>query len=292
MSKKNLFLLLLILGTAFWGISFTFVKTGISVTSPFIFLFYKFLTAAVAVALWFYRQIRLITFNTIRIGTLISIPLLAATILQTISLRYTPIGNAAFITGFEMVLVPVLKFFIYKKPVKLNNWIACLLAVTGLFIISAADQLRISYGDLLALACSFGFALYVLQVAHVSNEEHPIPAVIVLMLVCAVGCGLMALFDGDVNWVPADRDFWQAVLFAALPATAFMYSVQNAAQRYLPEEKIALVYLCEPVFATVAGVIFLHEALTERIIFGGGFIIAAMVISELRLNWLKRLRRS
>jgi drug/metabolite transporter (DMT)-like permease len=63
----------------------------------------------------------------------------------------------------------------------------------------------------------------------------------------------MALFDGSPNWVPQSQDFWIGVLFAGLPATAYMYAVQNIAQRHLSEEKVALTYLFEPLFATLTG---------------------------------------
>lgn len=56
MPKKQLFLALLVLGTAFWGVSYTVVKAGVGYADPFSFLVYKFVVAAGAVALLFPRQ--------------------------------------------------------------------------------------------------------------------------------------------------------------------------------------------------------------------------------------------
>ena len=50
MEKRNLFLILLILGTAFWGISFSVTKLAIGQYQPVLFLFYRFLLSQ-----WFYR---------------------------------------------------------------------------------------------------------------------------------------------------------------------------------------------------------------------------------------------
>ncbi|WP_460544964.1 DMT family transporter [Echinicola sediminis] len=288
MQKKHLYLFLLILGTAFWGISFTFVKLGVGNGSPFVFLSYKFFISAVSLALIFFNQLKYITKNTFRISLLIGTPLLFGTILQTIGLKHTTVSNAAFITGLDVLLIPILKFLVYKKKVAFKIWIACALALTGLYIIVIKDGLAFNIGDLWIIVCAFGFAFYVLQVGKFSKEAKPMPSVILLMLFCAAGCFIFALFDSNSVWLPSTNDFWNGVLFAALPATAYMYGVQNVGQRYLGEEKVAMTYLLEPVFATVAGVAILNEKFSNELFLGGLLIIFAMVITEVNVRKLIR----
>lgn len=97
MQKRHVYLFLLILGTAFWGVSFTFVKVGIGNGSPFVFLFYKFIIATICLATVFFKRLKYITKNTLKISVLIGVPLLAGTILQTIGLKFTTVSNSAFI---------------------------------------------------------------------------------------------------------------------------------------------------------------------------------------------------
>lgn len=158
----------------------------------------------------------------------------------------------------------------------------------GLYIIVVKDGLSLNIGDLWILACALGFAFYVLQVGKFSTEEKPIPSVILLMLFCALGCLAFALFDERVIWLPDNSDFWIGVFFVAIPATAYMYAVQNVGQRYLGEEKVALTYLFEPVFATMAGSILLNEKFSLEILIGGSLILTAMIISE--FNFKKALQ--
>ncbi|QJW90664.1 DMT family transporter [Spirosoma taeanense] len=289
MQKRHLYLFLLILGTAFWGISFTFVKVGVGNGSPFVFLFYKFVIATACLAAVFFNQLKYITKNTLKISVLIGVPLLAGTILQTIGLKYTTVSNSAFITGLDVLLIPILKFLVYKKKVESKIWVACFLALLGLYIIVVKDGLSLNVGDLWIIACAFGFAFYVLQVGKFSNEKNPMPAVILLMLFCAVGCLIFAQFDSNAIWFPKTDGFWSGVLFAAIPATAYMYAVQNAGQRHLGEEKVALTYLFEPVFATIAGIFILNEKFTKEIFFGGLLIVSAMCIAE--INFKKVLKK-
>ncbi|WP_437918696.1 DMT family transporter [Sphingobacterium sp. LRF_L2] len=289
MEKKRFYLILLIIGTAFWGISFSFVKVGIGSSSPFVFLTYKFLLAGLCLMLIFHKKLKYISISTLKISIFIGSPLLLGTILQTIGLKYTTVSNSAFITGLDVLLIPILKFLVYKRKVEPKIWIACGIALVGLFLIALQDSLSLNIGDIWTIACAFGFALYVLQVGRFSNEKNPIPAVIMLMLFCGIGCFLCAIFDNSSVWVPTSLDFWKGILFAAIPATAYMYTVQNIGQRYIAEEKVALTYLCEPIFATTAGFLLLNEELTIRTITGGLLIIFGMLIAE--LNFKKRRKR-
>lgn len=105
-----------------------------------------------------------------------------------------------------------------------------------------------------------------------------------MLFFCAFGCLIFALFDTNSTWFPETDGFWTGVFFTAIPATAFMYAVQNVAQRYLGEEKVALTYLFELVFATIAGVFILGENFTSQILIGGMLIMSAMFISEVNFK--------
>lgn len=131
------------------------------------------------------------------------------------------------------------------------------------------------------MGCALFFACYVLTVGWHSHEQDAMLTVVVSMSVCAFGRLFAGLSDTRAIWAPSDSAFWEGVLFAALFATAFMYAIQSEAQKYLEEEKVALTYLCEPIFAAIAGVVLLGEILSFRTIFGAGLILLALLIAEL-----------
>ncbi|KAA5537938.1 EamA family transporter [Paenimyroides baculatum] len=78
--------------------------------APHIFLFYKFLIAFVVLSTVFFNHLKNISKKTVKIGFLIGIPLLAGNFLQSIGLKYTTVSNSAFITGMDVLLIPILKF--------------------------------------------------------------------------------------------------------------------------------------------------------------------------------------
>jgi drug/metabolite transporter (DMT)-like permease len=80
--------------------------------------------------------------------------------------------------------------------------------------------------------------------------------------------------------IPVTAPIWKAILFTALLSTAFVYAVQNYAQQYLSEERTALLFLLEPVFACLAAWYYLDEQPTLRSLAGGLLILLAVVLSE------------
>ncbi|WP_111493742.1 DMT family transporter [Marinobacter bohaiensis] len=287
MQKKHLFFLLLILGTAFWGVSFAYVKAGVADGSPFVFLTYKFALAALALAVLFAKRFRRLDWNTIFAGTLIGLPLLFGNVFQTIGLQHTSVTNTAFITGLDVLLIPFFKWSFFRKPVKGRIWVSCSVALLGLYLIVAKHGLNLNAGDIWVMACAVFFASYVMTVGCFAHRFDAMLTVIVAMTVCSLGSGLGAIFDEQAIWIPSEMQFWKGVLITGLLGTAYMYGIQSSAQKYIEEEKVALTYLCEPIFAAVAGVIMLGESLNARTIFGGLLILVALLIAELDLKCLR-----
>lgn len=284
MPKARLFLLLLVLGTAFWGISFSLVKAGVEQGSPFVFLTYKFALAAGVLAIIFAGRMRKLNRQALFAGIAMGVPLLFGNVFQTIGLQQTSVTNSAFITGLDVLLIPLFKWGIFHKPVRGRIWLCCLIALGGLYLIVGQNGLSLNVGDVWTMACAVFFASYVLTVGYFANRHDAMQSVIVALAICSLGCLIGGVFDARADWVPTASEFWQGIVFASLFATAFMYAVQSAAQRVLPEEKVALTYLCEPVFAAAAGVVLLGEVLTLQTIFGAGLILFALVLAEVNLT--------
>lgn len=284
MPVRQIYLCLLILGTAFWGISFTFTKVGVADGSPFVFLGYKFAIAALVLCAIFFRRLKRINQETLLVGLAIGLPLCLGNIFQTIGLQHTSITNTAFITGLDVLLIPVFKWALFRKRVEPRIWVCCAVALLGLYLIVARAGLTLNPGDIWIMCCAVFFASYVLTVGFFSNKYDSMLTVIIALATCAAGCLFTALFDARAEWAPVAIDFWEGVLFGALLATAFMYAVQSAAQKYLEEEKVALTYLCEPIFAAFAGALMLGETLDDRTLCGAAFIFFALLIAEIDLR--------
>lgn len=291
MSKTKIFLLLLVIGTAFWGISFPLSKEAYQLISPYTFMFYRFLIAAIALALIFYKQILNINKSTFKKGVISGIFLFMGICWQAVGLKYTSASNASFIAGIEVVMIPIFAFIFMKKSIQPKIWAACILAVCGLYTIAMSSGLsNFKIGDLMVFVGSIFYSTYVLYVGKISQEKQSAESkldakalVIMQLFICAIASGIVATTtQGGFNSLalPMSAKIWESLLFVGIFSTGYMYCIQNIAQKYIAPEKIALTYLCEPIFATIFAYFMLNEAVTTTTIIGGTLILIAMFTSE------------
>lgn len=285
--KKVLFLLLLVLGTAFWGISFSVTKLALGDYSPSTFLFCRFLGATGILSLIFFRYLKQVNWRIIKIGAFLSVPLTFGIYMQTLGIRQTSASQCAFIAGICVVIIPILKTLFYKTIIPRKMWLASVIALMGLAIISIKENFNIGVGDLYTLIGAFGFAYYLISVEIKSGGTDLIANILPMFASCTLWSFLYAITESQAIWLPADVNFWVGIGFCALFSTAYMYTVSNLSQRYLSAEKVAIIYLFEPIFGAIAAYCILGEKLSLRLLIGGLLIFLATLISELNLNLSK-----
>jgi drug/metabolite transporter (DMT)-like permease len=290
MDKKNIFLLLLILGTAFWGISFSVTKLAIGNYSPSTFLFYRFLAATLVLSLIFVQYVKKTDWLSLKTGIGLAIPLLFSIYLQTLGLKHTSASQCTFVAGSCVVIIPVLKVVFYRASVSLKIWIAALVALSGLFVISVKDNFTIGIGDLYTLTSAIGFAFYLLQVEKHSRQANLIYTIVPMFSTCTVMTLAIAVLDTKAEWQPQSNIFWQGIIFCALFSTAYMYTISNISQHYISAERVAIIYLFEPIFGAIAAFYILGEVLTWRILSGASLIFIATLIAEFKLSVAKSKR--
>lgn len=295
MNKSKIFIPLLLLGIAFWGISFPLSKDAFDSIHPYTFIFYRFLISAIVLSLLFYKSLFKMNKQVTKRGLISGFLLFMGIAWQTAGLDHTSASNASFIAGVEVVLIPFFAYFFLGRSIQPKVWIACLLALFGLYTIAMSSGFsNFRVGDLYVFVGSLFYSAYVLYVSKVSTKresgESALPFVIVQLFTCAIMGGLLSLTVSDAPSIfeLSSPGLWKVLIFVGVFATAYMYCVQNIAQKHIEPEKIALAYLLEPIFATVFAYILLNENITTRTLIGGSFILLAMLISEINLSGVFR----
>ena len=85
---------------------------------------------------------------------------------------------------------------------------------------------------------------------------------------------------GTLASVPLET--YGAILYLAVVATALISVLQVWAQRVVPAYLAALIFVLEPVFAAMFAFLMRGEALGILGWLGGGLVVVAMLISEVR----------
>ncbi|VFA41442.1 DMT family transporter [Chryseobacterium indologenes] len=283
MQKKNIYYILLIIGTAFWGISFPVTKNAITSSKPALFLSYRFLMATVALAISFSKYLKLINLNTLKASSKLAIPLMLGVVFQTLGLKYIEASQCTFIAGLGVVVVPVMKWIFYKIRIPSKIWTTSLIALTGLCIIALTNDLKINKGSMYTMFGTLGFSLYLIQVERENKNIDIAGTIIPMFAICSLLSFCYTGTEVIKNWFPTDRNFWFSVIFCALFSTTYMYTVSMLAQKYINAEKVAIIYLFEPIFGTIASYFILDELITIRLLLGGAFIMLATFYSEITL---------
>ncbi|MES2653925.1 MAG: DMT family transporter [Bacteroidota bacterium] len=285
MEKRNIYLALLLLGTAFWGISFPVTKLAIGENQPTLFLFYRFTLATLVLSIVFWKYVKRLDPTSIKTGASLAIPLVAGIYLQTLGITHTSASQCSFVAGITVVIIPVLKLIYYKKTAALKIWIAAFTALIGLFVISINANFSIGIGDLYTIAGAFCFAVYLIQIEKESKARDIIPTIVPMFATCSILVFLLTLSKENTNWIPEQNTFWIGVIFCALFSTAYMYTISNISQKYISAEKVSIIYLFEPIFGAIAAHFILGEGISSRLLIGGGLIFMATLLSELNFKW-------
>jgi drug/metabolite transporter (DMT)-like permease len=264
---------------AVWGLTFVMVQDAIELLPTMAFLGYRFIPAALLVAIVFRKQLVRLSPSGWRAGLLMGAFLTAGYIFQTLGLEETTASNAGFITGLFVVFTPLLGALVLRERVPGIGWAAAAVSALGLFLLSGAGELNLR-GDGLVLLCALAFSAHILATGR-AVERHDVGALLVVQLaVAGVFCIAVAGAAGDLER-PEGWTVWSALIVTALIASALGFFVQTFAQQHAPPARTALILASEPAFAGLFGWLLADERLGPLEWSGAALIMAAIVTVEL-----------
>ncbi len=288
--------LLLLMVAAVWGATFPVVKNATDLANggvpTYWFLAARFSLAAVLLGLVFRHRLRSAPLRTWGAGLLVGSFLFAAYALQTFGLAYTTSSKAGFITGLNVVIVPILAVVWLKRSPAPGAWLGVVTATVGLALLSLNADLVPTYGDFLVFLCAIGFALHIASVSRFAGPHDPVALAVIQIGVAALLSWVMHLLERgtlspgvpDVLWWSGPAHVVMAWLICGLLATAAAFLLQNVLQPYTTPTHTALIFSAEPVWGAVFSYLLLGETLTMREYIGAGLILTGMLLAELPLG--------
>jgi len=268
----------LIVMTAVWGSTFVLIKDVVGRMPVADFLAVRFIVAAAASLLLFARPVWRLSRGQLLRGLLLGGIYGVAQLLQTWGLALISPSISGFTTGMYVVFTPMLALLLFRQRMAGVVWLAVLLAAGGLGLLSL-NGLSVDAGVWLTLASAVMYALHIVLLGHWTRQEDAFGLSAVQMVAIAAVCLLATAPHGPV--LPPDTSAWLAVLYMALVAGAGAMLIQTWAQSHLPATRTAIVMTTEPVFAAAFAVLLGVDALTWRMLAGGGLVLAAMYLVEL-----------
>jgi drug/metabolite transporter (DMT)-like permease len=268
--------------TLFWGATFPIVKDAITEMPVLAFLWVRFALAAGLLALLAGRSgFASLDRRGWRLGVLLGVLLFGSYAFQTFGLERTSSANAGFLTGLNVVWVPLLAGPLLKKTVAFGSKIGVGLALTGLVLLTGHTPWTINIGDFLVVICSLFVALHILGLDAFTRGYDGRALTFVQIATMAVLCGIGSLVFEPVSWPQAwTGSLLSAVLITSVFATVYAFWAMTTFQNRTTPTRAALIYTLEPVFAAIFSVWLAGDRLSPIGWLGGALIVAGMIVAE------------
>jgi len=267
--------LALIAVTLLWGSSFPVIKIVVSDIGGYSYTWIRSGIASALLAPYVvYRARRKALSRRVAVGGMVTgIAYALGLWLQGWGTGLTTASNSAFITGLNTVFVHLYAALVrgsYEKTLAAE----LLLALAGLYLLTSPGG-GMGLGDLLVLLGAVAWAAQVILVSKYGGEDPLSFTFFEMIPATAFVAGSLA--EGVPR--PSFRALLGLVYLAAACSVA-AFSLQAYGQRYVKPEVAALIYLSEPVFASIFAALTLGEKLTPLQMVGASAILASMVLAS------------
>ena len=162
MSRKTMADLALLAIAIAWGASFPLMKNILEYIPAYAFITIRFFLAAAVLSVIFHKDLKKINKQVLKCGSIIGLCMFAGTSLQVVGLYTTSASNSAFITGLNVLIVPVIAAIMLKKRPDKASLCGIMIAFAGLFFFSGGLDFNFNTGDFLTFLCAVCWAFQII----------------------------------------------------------------------------------------------------------------------------------
>lgn len=286
MTKKIKADALLLLITVVWGSSFPLMKMVLSYLPAFGYLAIRFILAAAILAAIFHKSFKNFGKRTLLYGGILGLLMFGGMSLQVFGLFTTTASNSGFITGLNVVMVPVISAILLKKKPDRQSAAGVVIAFAGLFFLTGGLNFKFNIGDLLTFLCSIFWAFQIIFIDRFTqNEDAPLLAILQIGFTGVAGAIAWPLFEHTP--VIFNGTSILILVVTAVFGTALAFGGQTIVQKDTTPTHTALIFAAEPVFAALFAMIIPNEQGKTEMLgitsgLGCALILAGMLAAELK----------
>lgn len=269
-----------------WGSSFFVMKDAVSGVPVFLLLAIRFTVGCGLLSAIFCKKWRKCSPRLLAHGAVVGVLLFAAYTAQTYGLKETTPGKNAFLTAVYCVLVPFVNWLLLRRKPTGWNWLAAVMCLGGIGLVSLDGSLSMNRGDALTLLGGVFYALHLVAVSRFGEEDDPVLLTTVQFGASAVCCWGCSLLFETMPVFPENA--WVELIYLAVFATTIALLLQNVGQAVTPAAPAAILLSLESVFGVLFSVICYGETVTLRLVLGFALIFLAVIASETQFSFLRR----
>lgn len=185
-------------------------------------------------------------------------------------LRLTSAVNATVLIATVPVFTVAFAILARREPARPATIAGVAIALAGVLFLLADEAISIGgpgvLGDLLVLANSLAYAVYLVLVRDLVARHGSLPVVAIgfgvgAILALPIGAPALVAQAGDIG-----LELWLMVLYLVLVATVFTYLANAWALRYAPSSLVAIYIYLQPTMAALLAWLVLGETPTARVL--------------------------
>jgi drug/metabolite transporter (DMT)-like permease len=297
---------MLVFITLLWGLSFSLMKNwhnaadscpGGPVVSGLTIVVLRMFLAIGVLGIFVPRLLVAPTRREFGIGFLLGGVNSVGFVLQVVGLAWTSPALSAFVTSLASAWVPLLMFVLFRISAHRLTLIGLILgiggaAVLGLQPTDAATKVSFGWGEILTFLSTWPFALVIVLLDRWGRGVESAHFTVAFL----AGTGLPALIFAVVmtagrseiipwlKWTSItlqDPLILRDLALLTVLCTVLTFHWFNVYQPKVAASRAALIYLLEPVFASIFSILWGHDGVSARLLLGGGLILVGNVIVEI-----------
>jgi drug/metabolite transporter (DMT)-like permease len=275
--------LILAFTTLLGATSYVATKYLLEELSPSTICFYRFLLGFLCLVIVRPQAITTgVSKEALKGGAIIGTLMALSITLFFLGLRTTTPGLAAFLCNSEFLIIPFLELLLFGRIVSKETLQSILVGLSGVVLLMFSEPMSgSSQGHFYLLGASVGFSFVAIFSVRFTKIVPVYQLATVMMGVATVLSGAVA-FTTSVLVLPSVKSLW-FLLYLGVVITGVRFLLVLVAQRTVSAAHTGIIYLLEPVLATIFGVVIFSEVLTTIKSLG----MLLMVISTLMIFRLK-----
>ncbi len=292
--------IILLISTCIWGATFIVQKISIAHFPPIQFTWLRFLIASVSMlplVLWEFKKTNLSlkrdVFPHWKAYLSTGCALAVASLVQHYGIVNTSVANSSFLTILYVPISSFMGYLFFKDKLHWSIWVSSCGCVLGAYLLSGGNLTSLSYGDVLVIISAVFWALHIFCISWCIKKSQQIfltafiqffIVFIVVGITDIVSWPLISSTEYIINW---RSSFW-ILVFVGFFSTFLGYSIQVVAQKYTSPVDTSIILSSEAVFATLFGILILHESITFIEKIGFIFILISVMFTQIApyIHWL------
>ncbi len=210
-------------------------------------------------------------------------------VLLFLAVRDTSASTASFLLNANVVIIPILAYFILKEKIKKMYALGISLSMIGLFFVIFDKYLfNLSefpigslIGNLLAFGSGFFWALYTIFLKKFFSKENPLLVTFLSLLLGSIILVFFAFLIPPKTMSISVLGAFLIIVIAVL-STALAYSFWLSLLQYLTATETGIIQTLVPISSVIIAIIFLGETITWIFGIGAVFILVGIFLVEMK----------